>query len=111
MGIMIEHFAGNFPVWLSPTQISIIPVSDVHNEKALEIGNIFKNNNIRVNIDTNNQGLGKKIRQTKVDKIPYWIVIGDNEIKTETYSLEDREGQKTEHLSVDKITEIIKTKL
>ncbi len=107
MGILIEHYAGNFPVWLSPVQVEIIPVGETHFDTAITIANNLKTHDVRAHADTGKDGLGKKIRQTKVDKTPYWIVIGDTEVANNTYNLEHRSGSKVEGLSIEKITEIL----
>ncbi|MEI6528695.1 MAG: threonine--tRNA ligase [bacterium] len=93
MGVMIEHYAGNFPVWLSPTQIKIIPVRENHNEYAKKIADELKAMNVRVDLDDTDEGMGKKIRAGKVNKVPYMLVIGDKEIETGELALEIRDGQ------------------
>jgi len=90
MGVMIEHYAGNFPVWLSPTQVKIIPVRENHNDYAKKISDELKGLNIRVDLDDSDEGMGKKIRAGKVNKVPYMLVIGDKEIESGELSLEYR---------------------
>jgi threonyl-tRNA synthetase len=90
MGVMIEHFAGNFPVWLSPVQIKIIPVRENHNDYAKKIADELKSLNIRVDLDDSDEGMGKKIRAGKVNKVPYMLVIGDKEVESGELSLENR---------------------
>ncbi|MFO1444053.1 threonine--tRNA ligase [Bacillus sp. Bva_UNVM-123] len=80
-GILIEHFAGAFPVWLAPTQVQIIPVSQVHVDYCLQIQSELKQAGVRVKMDNSNEKLGYKIRETQMKKIPYMLVIGDNEIE------------------------------
>lgn len=80
-GILIEHFAGAFPVWLAPTQVQIIPVSQVHVDYCLQIKSELKQAGVRVKMDNSNEKLGYKIRETQMKKIPYMLVIGDNEIE------------------------------
>lgn len=70
MGVMIEHFAGNFPLWLCPTQIAIIPVAEIHNEYAKEVNNKLTEAGFRVDLDTSGESMGKKIRQAKKMKLP-----------------------------------------
>ncbi|HRH26445.1 MAG TPA: threonine--tRNA ligase [Candidatus Paceibacterota bacterium] len=105
VAFLIEHFSGNFPLWLSPTQVSVIPVSDAHVEAAQKLGNTLKNSNIRVDIRDDKDSLGKKIRAAKQEKTPYWIVVGDKEIESGTYSLEHRSGTKSEAMSVGNVAE------
>jgi threonyl-tRNA synthetase len=70
MGILIEHYAGNFPLWLAPVQVKVIPIRENHNAFAEEMANTLKEHNIRVDIDTSDEGFGKKVRAAKVEKFP-----------------------------------------
>jgi len=101
MAIMIEHFAGNFPLWLSPVQVAIIPVAEVHNLYAQEVSDILSEQGFRVEIDTSNESMGKKIRTAKKERLPYFIVIGDKEVQERTVTLESRDTQESETLSID----------
>jgi len=92
MAFLIEKYAGNFPLWLSPTQIKIIPVRENHNEYAKKIADELKALNIRVDLDDTDEGMGKKIRAGKVNKVPYMLVIGDKEIESGELALEIRDG-------------------
>ncbi|MEK7567511.1 MAG: threonine--tRNA ligase [Patescibacteria group bacterium] len=94
MSFLIEKYAGAFPLWLSPTQVRILPISEKHLEYAKSVYEEFRKENIRTEIDESNETLGKKIRNGKTEKIPYLLVIGDKEIESETVSVESRdEGQ------------------
>ena len=103
MGIMIEHFAGNFPLWLSPTQIAVIPVAEAHNEYATKINEALKEAGFRTEIDTTSESMGKKIRQAKKDKLPYFIVIGDKDIEADSLTLESRDTGESESMTLDKL--------
>ncbi|MBA4535924.1 threonine--tRNA ligase [Bacillus aquiflavi] len=81
LGILIEHFAGAFPVWLAPMQVQIIPVSQVHIDYCVKIEAKLKQVGIRVQIDKSNEKLGYKIRRAQMQKIPYMLVLGDSEVK------------------------------
>ncbi len=94
MSILIEHTAGAFPTWLSPVQVSVIPVSEKHVAYAQTVADALKDANVRVLLDTSNEMLGKKIRAWKTEKTPYAIVIGDKEIESNTLSVEHRSGTK-----------------
>lgn len=83
LGIMIEHFAGKFPLWLSPVQLSIIPVGLAHHEACRVLADYFKSHRLRVSIDDANESVSYKIRNSEKQKIPYMIVIGDKEIAQE----------------------------
>lgn len=110
MAILIEHFAGSFPVWLSPVQVAIIPVGEKHREQAEIIKNILKQENIRVEIKNSDDTLGKKIRQVKTEKTPYWLVIGDKEIAEGKYNLEGRDGDNQNNLEQEDIIGYLKSK-
>jgi threonyl-tRNA synthetase len=94
MGILIEHYAGNFPAWLAPVQAIIVPIGEKHVEYAETIRKALDIENIRVELDASNESLGKKIRAAKVAKIPYMLVIGDEELKTNTVTVESRDKGK-----------------
>lgn len=114
MGILIEHYAGNFPLWLSPVQVKVIPVRTNHNEYAKEIFELLKENNIRAELDDGDSNLGGKVRDAKNNKIPYWIVVGDKEIEVKKVNLESRDagqlGQISKEELLKKLLEEIKNK-
>ena len=90
IGFLIEHFAGDFPLWLCPVQAMIIPISDKFNDYANRILNQFKEQNIRIKIDTRNEKMGAKIRNAELNKIPIMIIIGENEVKDKSISVRRR---------------------
>lgn len=90
MGVMIEHFAGIFPVWLSPIQVTILPISEHQKEYADNIYKKLKDSDIRVELDDSNESLGKRIRKAKMSKVPYIIVIGDKEKEAKIITVEGR---------------------
>jgi len=94
MAILIEHFAGAFPFWLSSIQVKVLPVNEKHLEYAENIFQKLKDNNFRVEIDRSDENLGKKVRQAKVEKVPYFLVIGDKEIESGGITIESREAEK-----------------
>jgi len=103
IGFLIEHFAGAFPLWLSPVQVKILPIStEKHLAYAKEVFETFKEKNIRVILDGSDETLGKKIRLAKTEKIPYVIVLGDKEKKSKTLTVEKREGEKIENIIKEK---------
>jgi threonyl-tRNA synthetase len=95
-GILIEHFAGAFPVWLAPIQVQIIPVSQFHLDYCLQIQSELKQLGVRVKIDKSNEKLGYKIREAQMQKIPYMLVLGDNELKEETVNVRKYGNQQLE---------------
>jgi len=86
-GILIEHYAGFFPLWLSPVQAIVVPITDKNIEYAKIVYNKIKENNIRVELDQRSEGVGRKIRDSEMQKIPYIIVVGDEEHKNNNISL------------------------
>jgi threonyl-tRNA synthetase len=90
LALLIEKYAGAMPTWLAPEQVRILPVAQVHNDYAYEIQSEFKKLNIRVGVDDSEEKLGKKIRLTQLDKIPYMLVVGDNEVESRTVSARSR---------------------
>ena len=80
IGILLEHFAGAFPIWLAPVQTIVLPISDKHNIYANKIIKELKNQNIRAEVDDRTESVGKKIREAEMQKIPYMLVVGDKEI-------------------------------
>lgn len=102
IGILIEHYAGNFPLWLAPVQATFIPVSlDVHGEKVQEIYKKFKDAGLRVEFDGRNESMGKKIRDSQTSKIPYQFVFGDKELEENTVSVRKYGEKKTETYDLD----------
>lgn len=122
MSTLIEHLAGVFPLWLSPVQVVILPISEHQKEYASSIYKMLKENDIRVTLDDSNESLGKRIRNAKIGKIPYMIVIGDKEKDTKTITVEARTparphdssgagGEKLEAISVEKFLEKLKKEI
>ena len=104
MGILIENFAGSFPVWLSPVQVVIAPISEKQAEYAKGIYEKLKDMDVRVELDDSNESLGKRIRNAKTGKVPYVIVIGDKEKDAGTITVEGR-TEKLEGISLEVFTE------
>ena len=107
MGVMIEHFAGAFPVWLSPVQAKIVPIGERQFDYAREVYTALKKSDIRVELDESNESLGKKIRNAKTDKIPYVLVIGDKEIEAKAVTVEGRNDAKLGQMSISDFIEKI----
>jgi threonyl-tRNA synthetase len=98
-GILIEHFAGKFPLWLSPYQIRIIPVSEKHFEYAHQLVKTFQQKNFSCDVDASDEKLGKKVREAQLFKYNYMLIIGDKELENKTASLRTRDN--VEHGEVD----------
>lgn len=103
MAVMIEHFAGKFPLWLSPVQMAIIPVADAHNAYAAEVAAALRAAAFRVELDSSKDSMGKKIRAAKQAKLPYFIVIGDKEAEARSVTLESRDTEHSETLTLEEL--------
>ncbi|EOD00913.1 Threonyl-tRNA synthetase [Caldisalinibacter kiritimatiensis] len=101
IGILIEHFAGKFPVWLAPEQVTILPISDKFNDYALEIQNKLEEKGIRVEVDTRSEKIGYKIREAQLQKIPYMLIVGEKEVEEGTVSVRSRDEGDTGSLKVN----------
>jgi len=114
MAFLIEKYAGAFPLWLSPVQARVLPVSEKHVAYAKEVLNALKTANIRVDIDDANESLGKKIRCAKTEKIPYLLVVGDKEAESKNVSVDSRDYGKLDAMPlaafIVRVTEEIKTR-
>jgi threonyl-tRNA synthetase len=105
---LIEEYQGAFPVWLAPTQIALIPITEKQNSFAKEILKILQENDLRVNIDSRSETLSYKIRDAQKEKIPYMIILGEKEKETGLISLRKRGKEKTEQMSLNEFLKIIK---
>ncbi len=114
MGIIIEHYAGKFPVWLSPEQVRIIPVNENSIEYAKKVKKILQENNIRVEADLKSETVSYKVREAQLQKIPYIIVVGEKEKEKNTITIRSRENKILGEYKIEdfknKILEKIKTK-
>ena len=110
LSVILEHLEGKLPFWLSPVQVKILPVSEKHKEYAHEVLNTLREAGIRVEVDDSNETLGKKIRAAKTGKIPYLLVVGDDEVSAKTATLEGR-GGKIGALSVPDIISRLKEEI
>lgn len=93
IGILIEHYAGKFPVWIAPVQVKILPVSDKYNDYAKKVVANLEEKNIRVELDSRNEKLGYKIREARMEKVPYMMIIGENEQNKALVSVRKRDGE------------------
>ena len=93
LGILVEHFEGKFPLWISPIQVIVLPIADRHNDYAKEISNKLKENGFRVDIDKASLTMNKKIRNAELRKINYILVVGDSEEKNKTINIRTRNNE------------------
>ncbi|NTU46803.1 threonine--tRNA ligase [Candidatus Roizmanbacteria bacterium] len=106
LAFLLEHYAGAFPTWLAPVQVSVLPVSDKFNEYAQKVYQELLKNDIRVEINEENKTLGAKIRESTLQKVPYMIIIGATEVSDSSVSIRTREGK---DLGKSSIIEFIQT--
>jgi len=111
MAFLIEKYAGAFPVWLSPIQVAIIPISEKYNEYAKKIAEQCRVYELRFKIYDENETLGKKIREAEMQKIPYLLVVGDKEVSTNSVSVRQREKGDIEEMQIDKFIDKIKKEI
>lgn len=101
MGVMIEHFAGAFPLWLSPVQVKILPISEKFVEYAKKVHAELVSAGIRVELDDSNESLGKRIRTAKTEKVPYILILGEKEVEAKTVTAERRDGAHMDAVTLD----------
>ena len=112
LALLIEHFAGAFPVWLSPVQVKILPVSsEKHIDYAQKINSLLLENDIRSEIDDSNESIGKKIREAEKQKIPYMLVVGEKEIENNSVAVRLRGSRDIEDMEIGKFVEKIKKEI
>jgi len=114
LGILIEHFAGKFPLWISPIQVSILPISDKFNDYSFDLMEDLKAQGIRVEVDNRSEKIGYKIREAQLQRIPYMLIVGEKEVENKLVSvrkIDDGDiGQMEVKSFVDRIMNEIQTK-
>ena len=108
IGFLLEHFAGNLPLWISPNQVIILPVSDQYNDYARKILISMKNYDIRTLIDERREKIGRKIRDAETQRIPYMIIVGEREKKENKISIRKRNEGDMGSIDVDSFVKKIK---
>ena len=107
VAILLEHTGGNFPLWLIPEQVIILSISEKYEKYAQKVLNLLENNEIRALVDNRNETMGKKIRDAEVQKIPYMIIVGENEESDNMISVRKHGGEDLGTISVEEFSEII----
>ena len=108
IGIITENYAGAFPTWLAPVQVNLLPVvGDIHGAYAKEVKSILEENGLRVNIDDRNEKLGYRLRESQIQKIPYTLVIGDNEMNTKSVTYRKYGSKEQISVSLDEFISMI----
>ncbi len=110
-GVLIEHYAGAFPLWLSPVQISVLSITERHVEYCKGILGSLMKEGIRADIDVENEKIGYKIRKATLLKTPYMCIIGDKEIEKNSVNIRRRDGENIGEMSVEKMISFLKDKI
>ena len=111
VGFLLEHYAGNFPVWLSPEQVRIIPITDNQNEAALALQKQLLELGVRAEADLEGDRMQAKIRKAQIFKVPYMLVMGDREVQSGTVALRKRDGSQQNNLAIADFMELIKDRI
>lgn len=105
-------YAGKFPVWIAPVQVKILPVSDKYIDYARKVASCLEENDVRVEMDIRNEKLGYKIREARMDKVPYMIIVGENEQNNQSVSVRKRDAeidkQELGEMSLESLMELVK---
>ncbi len=104
--ILIEHFAGNFPFWIAPIQVSILPIGETHHSFAKEINSKLEIRGFRTNLDLRNERINRKIAESEAQKIPYSLIIGNKEIETQTISVRKHTVGDIGSKSIDEVIQL-----
>ncbi|OIO45792.1 threonine--tRNA ligase [bacterium (Candidatus Gribaldobacteria) CG23_combo_of_CG06-09_8_20_14_all_37_87_8] len=107
IGVLIEHYAGAFPLWLSPVQVKILPITERHNDYALGLAEKLKEQNIRVETALEADTLGKKIREAEMQKIPYLLIVGDKEIANKSVAVRQHGKGDLGSMPLPELTELL----
>jgi threonyl-tRNA synthetase len=106
IGILIEHYEGAFPFWLSPEQAVVINITDSQAEYAQEVTKLLQNNGFRVNCDLRNEKIGFKIRGHSIQRVPYILVVGDKEKESRTVAVRTRDGEDLGSITLDQVNSL-----
>jgi threonyl-tRNA synthetase len=107
LGVLIEHLAGAFPLWMAPVQAVVVPIADRHNEFCHEIGTKLRAAGLRVEVDDSNDRMNSKIRQAQLQKVPYMLVVGDREIEAGAAAVRTRTGEDLGAIPVGEVVDML----
>ena len=110
-GMLIEHYAGLFPLWLAPVQVAVLPIAERHNAYAFKVKELLAHHAIRAAVDDDNAKIGYKIRNATLLKTPYLFIVGDKEIEKEAVSVRKRDGKDLGQMPVQEIAAILKEEI
>lgn len=109
MAYIIEEYKGRFPLWLSPTQVKILPISDEQLEYAITIEKELLKNKIRVKVDSRAEKIGYKIREAELERVPYMLILGKKEVEEEVLSIRRRGNKENDVMDLDGfVTKLLK---
>jgi threonyl-tRNA synthetase len=111
LGILIEHYAGNFPVWLAPEQVRVLPISEKTADYANSVLESLKAENLRCSVDMSDDKVGAKIARAHADKIPYMLVVGPKEAEAGVVNVRMRQSKDTKTVALSELISIIKAKI
>jgi threonyl-tRNA synthetase len=106
MGILIEHYAGAFPSWLAPVQVSVLPIADRHNDYCQRVKETLANRGIRAQVDSRSKKINYKIRDAQLNKVPYMMVVGDKEVEEEKIALRTRNEKDLGAITLDSFIDV-----
>ncbi|MBT6654659.1 MAG: threonine--tRNA ligase [Flavobacteriaceae bacterium] len=110
IAILIEHTGGNFPLWLTANQVSIIPVGEKHKIYSKKVLKLLENDEIRATVDDRNETVGKKIRESELKKVPFMLIVGDEEVKQKIFPIRAHGGKDIGKMNIDEFIQFIKKK-
>ena len=111
IGIVLEHYAEQLPLWLAPIQLAILTITDKQQPVAEKMAMCLENNGFRVNLDLRNEKIGFKIREHTLKRTPYLLVMGDREVETETISVRQRDGEVIGNLSLTQLLQHLRAEV
>jgi threonyl-tRNA synthetase len=110
-GILIEHYAGAFPLWLAPVQVAVLTISERHLEYGKSVTDALQREDLRVELNAKNEKIGYKVREATLQKIPYLFIIGDKEVSNRTVNVRRRSGENLGEMDIEHIKSILKEEI
>jgi threonyl-tRNA synthetase len=111
IGFLIEHYAGNFPVWLSPKQVVVVPITSAHDAYANSLAERLVQAGVRAEADLSSERMNAKIRNAQLMKVPYMLVVGDQEVQENTVSLRKRDGSRQNGMPFAEFEALVKDRI
>ena len=111
LALLIEKYAGAFPLWLAPVQVKLLPIADRHHDRVFEIAKELEDMGMRVEVDDRNEKIGYKIREAQVQKIPYMVIIGDKDIENNTVSIRHRKDGDLGSMSLNEFKDMMREEI